>query len=350
MIGEGLPFFQGKADFGHIHPIPRYWCTSPTRVAEQGDILFSVRAPVGPTNILNEKACIGRGLAAIRVGPHLDMNYFYWFCKANEPKVESMATGSTFRAITTGVLKSLQIPLPPLEIQRAIAAKLDAADRLRQLDQQLLTKYDELAQALFIDLFGDPVKNEKGTALSDLIDINPSKRELEIEHNEKVDFVPMAAVGEDGCIRLTEKRSYSEVKNGFTYFAEGDVLFAKITPCMENGKGCIVRGLSNGVGFGSTEFHVLRPKQGLVAEFVFGLTRLESFRDFAEQNMTGSAGQKRVPKSFFSLVKLDEKRLSRQEEFATAIHRIEGLRILSEYTLQKSQEMFASLLNESFTN
>jgi type I restriction enzyme S subunit len=160
--GYGIPFFQGKADFRIDYPIVRYWCTQPTKIAKPMDILMSVRAPVGPTNICDVEACIGRGLAAIRTSDKLNYKYLYFYFKSIEEKIASQGNGSTFSAITTSVLKELQIPLPPLPIQKRIAEILDAADALKRKDQELLKKYDELAQAIFIDMFGDPVRNEKG--------------------------------------------------------------------------------------------------------------------------------------------------------------------------------------------
>ncbi len=160
--GEGIPFFQGKADFRDDYPIVRYWCTQPTKIAKPMDILMSVRAPVGPTNICDIEACIGRGLAAIRTGEKLDYKYLYFYFKTIEAKLASQGNGSTFSAITASVIKEIQIPLPPLHIQKKIAQILDTADALKRKDQQLFKKYDELAQAIFIDMFGDPVKNEKG--------------------------------------------------------------------------------------------------------------------------------------------------------------------------------------------
>jgi len=159
---NGLPFFQGKADFGDENPIVRYWCTEPTKIAQPKDILLSVRAPVGPTNICNQESCIGRGLAAIRVGSKLCHKYLYWWFKSFEEKIAAKGNGSTFSSITSKDIKELEIPLPPLEVQKQIADTLDKADELRKKDELLLKKYDELAQSIFYDMFGDPVKNEKG--------------------------------------------------------------------------------------------------------------------------------------------------------------------------------------------
>lgn len=111
-----------------------------------------------------------------------------------------------------------------------------------------------------------------------------------------VTFVPMAAVNEfSGAIEAPEVRPFAEVRSGFTWFRENDVIFAKITPCMQNGKSAVARNLHSGVGFGSTEFHVLRPSSLVLPEWVWYFVRDASFRDEAKQNFKGTAGQQRVP-------------------------------------------------------
>jgi type I restriction enzyme S subunit len=124
--GIGLPFYQGKAEFGELYPTPVKWCSIPGKVAEADDILISVRAPVGPTNLCYEKSCIGRGLAAIR--PELGMNprYFLYALRHIEPEWESKATGSTFSAISGDILRSQPIPLAPLAEQRRIVEAIEA--------------------------------------------------------------------------------------------------------------------------------------------------------------------------------------------------------------------------------
>jgi type I restriction enzyme S subunit len=109
----------------------------------------------------------------------------------------------------------------------------------------------------------------------------------------------MAAVGAGtGVIDASIIRKYAEVKKGYTYFRDGDVLFAKITPCMENGKMAVARQLRNGIGFGSTEFHVLRPREGVDAHYVYHFVSSARFRAEAAHHMTGAVGQKRVPAAF----------------------------------------------------
>ena len=123
---KGLPFFQGKVDFGDLHPTPRVWCDSPQKIAQPGDILISVRAPVGPTNIANITCCIGRGLAALRPSDAVDTKWLLYYLRSIEEALSGSGSGSTFNAITKKELSALPIPLPPLDEQRRIVAHLEA--------------------------------------------------------------------------------------------------------------------------------------------------------------------------------------------------------------------------------
>jgi len=124
-VVEGLPFFQGKADFGEHHPTATTWCVAPNKIAEPGDILISVRAPVGPTNVADVKCCIGRGLAAIRCSATIDRDFILAFLKLIERDMARSGSGSTFGAISRTQLEAIPIPLPPLAEQRRIAARLN---------------------------------------------------------------------------------------------------------------------------------------------------------------------------------------------------------------------------------
>ncbi len=149
---EGLPFFQGKADFGHLYPIARVWCVEPKKIALPGDILISVRAPVGPTNIANIKCCIGRGLAAIRCSEKVERDFLLAFMRYFEPKLTQVGSGSTFDAISRTDLENIEIPLPPLPEQQRIAAilreQMAAVDKARKAAEEELEAINALPAAL----------------------------------------------------------------------------------------------------------------------------------------------------------------------------------------------------------
>jgi type I restriction enzyme S subunit len=263
---------------------------------------------------------------------------------------------SAYQNKTTGIinlqlpkyLEGTKIPLPPLEQQKKIAAILDAADTYRQKTKALITKYDALTQSLFLDMFGSLVGDK--ISLSTICYINPKKSEISsVDRSTLVSFMPMANVSVEGQVSHIEERTIDEVWSGFTYFKENDVVFAKITPCMENGKGAIMRNLKNSVGFGTTEFHVLRPlKAHSTAEYLFHLTHSEHFRALAEVNMTGSAGQKRVPRDFFDKFKLVAPALILQNQFAERVQAIEAQKAQAQASLAQAEDLFNSLLQRAF--
>lgn len=136
--------------------------------------------------------------------------------------------------------------------------------------------------------------------IAGICDVNPREAVLrDLPEGLEVTFVPMAAVDADqGTIAFPGERTLGEVRRGFTPFRDGDVVVAKITPCMENGKAAVARGLRNGLGFGSTEFHVLRPPAEVLPEWIFHFVRQSSFREEAKAHFSGAVGQQRVPASF----------------------------------------------------
>lgn len=128
---------------------------------------------------------------------------------------------------------------------------------------------------------------------------NPKKAEVTgLPKDLYVSFVPMDAVGEYGGLDLSQHKPLGEVSVGYTYFRDGDVIVAKITPCFENGKGALASNLRSGIGFGTTELHVLRPREGLDSRFLFYLTISDRFRKLGEASMYGAGGQKRISERF----------------------------------------------------
>lgn len=156
--------------------------------------------------------------------------------------------------------------------------------------------------------------------LSEVCEINPGKKEFQGKSKEiEVSFLPMAGVSEDGKILTQEKRKLKEVIKGYTNFQDGDVLLAKITPCFENGKRAVAKNLTNGVGFGSTEFHVLRPGREVTSDWIFHAISRSDFCNIAKSQMTGTAGQKRVPTRVLEQFKIPIPSIKEQERISENI-------------------------------
>ena len=227
--------------------------------------------------------------------PLVLQNDLFWdFFEANK-------SGSVNYLLNWKEMKDYEFDLPPIEEQRRVASIVWAAEDCRRKYLALKKATDSIMFATFVKMFGNLGADEKEwglTSLGECCILNP-KRPKGIPDELEVSFVPMPSVSEEGRIESSENKSYGEVKKGFTYFAENDVLFAKITPCMENGKGAVAKNLTNGIGAGSTEFHVLRPIEGKSNPYwLYAVTKFDCFRREARQMMTGTGGQLRVPISF----------------------------------------------------
>ena len=153
--GDGVPFFQGNADFGDRYPVTRKWCNAPTKMAQPGDILISVRAPIGAINYAKEECCIGRGLAAVtpdrdKVSP----DFVFWFLKGKKEELNSKGTGSTFKAISRKVLEEILVPNVDLKEQSKYAEILEKIYFVQKSQKQELKYLDDLIKARFVEMFG----------------------------------------------------------------------------------------------------------------------------------------------------------------------------------------------------
>lgn len=183
--------------------------------------------------------------------------------------------------------------------------------------------------------------------LGEICLINP--KSCTLRDDTEVSFIPMTKVGEHGEFDASEIKNYSEVKKGFTNFQNGDILFAKITPCMENGKGAIAHNMKNGIGFGSTEFHVLRPDTDkITSEWLYYLTTWKAFRKEAERNMTGSAGQKRVPKTFLENYVVNLPDIDTQKSENKILRKVDDFIFLRKQQLAKLDELIKARFVEMF--
>ena len=193
------------------------------------------------------------------------------------------------------------------------------------------------------DLFGWGI-----TTLGKCCELNP-RRPKDIQVDRSYSFVPMTSVDNKGHVDASIEKPYQEICKGFTCFAENDVLFAKITPCMENGKGGIALKLKNNIGFGSTEFHVLRPIDGKSDPYwLYTITMLKKFRADAEKVMTGTGGQRRVPISYLDDYRIALPPIELQKEFASFIQQLDKSKVTLQKSINHIDIVIKTLLQERF--
>lgn len=334
IIDQGYGQIAGYADLesGAFTDVPAIIFGDHTRIVKYVDTPFFLGAD--GVKVLKAKV------------PGTDYKYLF-YCLQNA-KIPDTGYNRHFKW-----LKELEIPLPPLEEQRRIAAILDKVTDLINKRRAQLDKLDLLVKSRFVEMFGEPGTDSKGwglTSLGKICQINPKKgKDQRLINRLMVSFVPMTAIDETGEIDVSDTKIYDEVKTGFTYFAEDDVLFAKITPCMENGKGAIAKGLCNGIGFGSTEFHVLRPISGKTNScWIYTLTSFASFRRDAANNMTGSAGQRRVPVSFLENYKVSAPPVEEQNRFELFARQCIDSKIVIRQSIEMIETLKEALMQHYF--
>ena len=235
--------------------------------------------------------------------------YLGWLCRTQDfvEMCRHASEGTTNRVrLKEDRFLELDIPLPTFLVQNRIVMRINEVaaqiERARRSREQAAKETDALFDSFLTSIL---VKMQKWSEVDHgpmqlFAEVNPTRRgKIAIKQEDLVSFVPMKAVDDiTGKIITPEIRTYAEVSKGYTYFTDEDVIFARITPCMQNGKAAVARNLINRAGFGSTEFHVLRPGPKLLPEWLYILIRRRAFRNDAAEHFKGTAGQQRVPENF----------------------------------------------------
>lgn len=238
-VGKGIPFYQGKTEFTDKYiGQPSTWCTSPTRIAKENDILMSVRAPVGNVNIATEECCIGRGLSSIRPQNGFNSEFIFEALEQKKEELENKATGSTFKAINKDIVLSIQIPNTSISIQKEYSNFVKQIDKSKFLLQQILEKFELLKKSRFIEMFGNVATNNKRwekTKLGNKSVIGSSKRIFANEYTtEGIPFyrskeIIELGMGEKPSVELyISKKRYQEIKEKFGIPIPGDILMTAV--------------------------------------------------------------------------------------------------------------------------
>lgn len=233
---SGLPFFQGKADFGDLYPTPTKWCSNPQKMAGIGDILISVRAPVGPTNIANVQCCIGRGLASLRSLDALDPDFLLASLKLFEPQISGLGSGSTFSAITGKQLKEFEIPLPPLAEQKRIVAVLNeqmgAVELAKKAAEERLEAAQALQEALLHSWFASPTCQKwPSVTLGNLVKLRKEIVHPRDNPTGAATFVGLEHIASGTGQRLGHEHiEKSELTGRKPVFLKGDIVYGYLRP------------------------------------------------------------------------------------------------------------------------
>ena len=223
--------------------------------------------------------------------------YLFWISSFFKEELVRLSGKTSFNFVSVGTLKKVQIPLPPLEIQEEIVAELDGYQKIINGAKQIIENYKPTIK---IDPSWEMVE------LGEVVEIDPKKTEIKsLDPELEVSFLPMSDLQQkDMNFSFKQSKELKDVLKGYTYFQDNDVLLAKITPCFENGKSGIVRNSKNGIGFGSTEFIVLRSSEQILPEWIYLFISSDNFLKEGKNNMTGSAGQQRLTKDFVENYKI----------------------------------------------
>ena len=341
--GNGLPFFQGNADFGERYPVTRKWCSVPTKIAKPEDILISVRAPIGALNYAREKCCIGRGLAAItpdqsKVSPE----FIFWLLKAKNIELNNKGTGSTFKAIGRNVLEETQVPNVPLTVQLEYSQVLERIYAIIQSRKMQLQKLDDLVKARFVELFGDPVINPKGFpcyTVGEVIDFQggsqPDKKYFEYEASPD-------------NIRLIQIRDYKSEKY-ITYIPKtmakrfctaDDIMIGRYGPPIFQ----ILKGIE-----GSFNVALMKatPKIGN-KEFIRQFLKQDCLLEYLEGLSKRTAGQDGIQMDKLKAYPFPYPPIELQEQFATFVEQTDKSKAVIQKALDEAQLLFDSLMQQYF--
>lgn len=314
-----------------------------------GDVLFGKLRPyLAKVHLAQQGGLVSSEALVIRSKDEVRAEFLKYYMLSRDfiKIVDSSTYGSKMPRASWDFIGNLPVLLPEIEEQETIASFLDyktaQIDALITRKKVLIGKLAEKRTALISHAVTKgldpnvPMKDSRVPWLGEIpahwiikrlrfsMTTNPSKSEIKLEPEQLVSFIPMEAVGEYGGLNLETEKELGEVTGGYTYFAEDDVVVAKITPCFENGKGAIAKGLKNGVAFGTTELHVMRARIDVLPDYLFQLTLSYPFRRIGESEMYGAGGQKRVPETFLKDFLFGVPPVDEQQSINEFINKVNG--------------------------
>ena len=355
--GEGIPFFQGNADFGERYPVTRVWCNAPTKIAQSEDILISVRAPIGALNYAKEKCCIGRGLAAITPDKSkVSLEFVYWFLKGKNAELKSKGTGSTSKAISKKILEEILIPDVGFDKQHEYAQMLEKIYVIIQTRKQELQKLDELIQSRFVELFGDSIKNPKGwevVKLSECLERIDNGKSFTCDSNAREGVFPAIlklSAATYGDYRPYENKALLDERQ-FVESVEvhrGDLLFTrKNTPDLV-GMAAYVFETPEKLMMPDLIFRLVTNER-MTPTFLWQLINNREFRPAIQGISGGSAkSMSNISKERLKNIEVICPPISEQKKLEGVLEQVDKSKSKIQKSLQETQLLFDSLMQKYF--
>ena len=262
---------------------------SATNLIKKGNLIVVTRVGLGKIFKNDFDVCISQDSQGLIIKDGIDVSYLLWALRDKVQEFKRTSQGSTIQGVTKNQLSQMQIPLPPLEVQRELVTEIESYQRVIDGARQMVASYRPRIA---------PNPDWPTSKLSAVCAVNPPKSEIaHMGGTVEVSFVPMADIVENTMyFEVQDTKRLQDVGNSYTYFKDDDVLVAKVTPCFENGKAGIAKRLHSGIGFGSSEFYVLRARESTTPEWIFLCLATPEFRAWATPKMTGTGGLQRVPR------------------------------------------------------
>ena len=280
----------------------------------------------------------------------IQINHLWLLYYLKAFNVTKLIKDFSYPSIKLSEIGEIDIPAIPLEKQNKIVEEITQLSNLCKNKLSELNSFDELIKSRFIEMFGNPIDESRVNCIfTKMCVFNPKKSEVREMMNIECSFVPMECVGVDGSFSIKENGPISKYYKGYTYFRNNDVLLAKITPCFENGKSAIAEGCKNGIGFGTTEFHVCRCIEGISNPiWLKHLLKNDALHFYATTKMTGSAGQKRIQTPFFESLKIYVPDIESQNKFAEFVKLIDKSKFVVQQQIKDLKELLDKKMDEYF--
>ena len=348
---NNIDAFTGKLNLSDIKRIRYNENYKERQKLRKNDIFICVASGskdhIGKVCFINDDMnyFFGGFMGVLRVKESIIPKYLFYHLRHRRfnDYLRDRIVGASINNLNSTILNEFSIPLPPIEVQEEIVRELEQYQKIIDGAKQVVDNYKPV-----IDI--DPSWEMK--ELGEVVEVNPKKSEVKsIDEETNVSFVPMSDINENEISFLPVGiKKINEVFSGYTYFRDNDVLLAKVTPCFENGKGGVCRNLINGIGFGSSEYYVLRPSDRVLSTWVYVFVTTDKFRKQGVLRMTGTGGLQRVPKDFVESYEIPVPPLEIQQSIVERIESerqiIEGNKKLIEIYTQKIQDRINKIWGE----